>query len=89
MSDLNRYLDVGIDGIIVPNVNSIDDLDQIKKNFIIRQMDQEELVLSRANKFGDNFNIYFNKVSKKVELISIIESKEAIQNLDSILKYKW
>ena len=89
MSDLNRYLDVGIDGIIVPNVNSIDDLDQIKKNVYYPPNGSRGVGLSRANKFGDNFNIYFNKVSKKVELISIIESKEAIQNLDSILKYKY
>ena len=89
MSDLNRYLDVGIDGIIIPNVNNIDDLNLIKKNVYYPPNGSRGVGLSRANKFGDNFNNYFNKVSKKIELISIIESKEGIQNLDSILKYKY
>ena len=89
MSDLNRYLDIGIDGIIIPNVNDIEDLNTIKENTYYPPMGSRGVGLSRANKFGDNFHNYFNKDSKKVELISIIESKEAVENLDSILNFKY
>ena len=89
MTDLNRYLDIGIDGIIIPNVNNIEDLKIIKENVYYPPNGSRGVGLSRANKFGDNFKNYFNKISKKIEIISIIESKEAVQNLDSILKYKY
>ena len=89
MSDLNRYLDIGIDGIIIPNVNKIEDLKIIKEHVYFPPNGSRGVGLSRANKFGDNFKSYFNKISKKIEIISIIESEEAVQNLDSILKYKY
>ena len=65
MSDLNRYLDIGIDGIIIPNVNDIEDLNKIKENTYYPPIGSRGVGLSRANRFGDNFHNYFNKVSKK------------------------
>ena len=41
--------------------------------------------MHRANKYGYDFNDYFNKKSKKLEFFGIIESKEAVDNLDVIL----
>jgi len=89
MSDLNRYLDAGIDGIIVPDVKNIDECEIIKNKLYYPPLGKRGVGLNRANKFGDNFEKYFNNHSKKIEFICIIESKNAVNNLNSIINYKY
>ena len=44
--------------------------------------------LSRIQGYGNKFEEYITKDSKNIEIIPIIESKEAIKNLKDILSYK-
>ena len=85
MLDLNRYLDFGIDGLIVPNINNLKDCENIIKQIYYPPIGNRGVGLHRANNYGDNFSRYFNKLSKNIEFISIIETKEAVENLDEIL----
>ena len=89
MENLNRYLDIGVDGIIAPNIKNLEDCEKIKNKLYYPPRGERGVGLNRANKFGDNFNKYFTNQSKKIEFISIIESKHAVNNLDSILNFKY
>ena len=83
--DLNKYLDIGIDGIIVPDISNVNDCNQIINKIYYPPKGNRGVGLHRANKYGYDFNDYFNKKSKKLEFFGIIESKEAVENLDDIL----
>tara|TARA_B100000674_G_C37938962_1_gene961681 strand:+ start:561 stop:1295 length:735 start_codon:yes stop_codon:yes gene_type:complete len=85
MTDLNRYLDFGVDGIIVPDIKNKIECENIIKRIYYPPIGERGVGLHRANNFGDNFEKYFNTTSKKLEFISIIESKKAVENLDEIL----
>ena len=85
MIDLNRYLDFGIDGIIVPDIKNKKECEDLIKSIYYPPIGERGVGLHRANDYGDNFEKYFNISSKKLEFISIIESKKAVENLDEIL----
>ncbi len=82
---INKILDAGANGLIVANVKNKDDLDKCIDYAFYNPVGNRGMGLSRAQGYGNTFESYVNKKSKEIEIIPIIESKDAINNLENIL----
>jgi len=87
--NLKKVLDFGVDGIIVPDVRNIKDCKSIINNMYYSPIGNRGVGLQRANLYGNNFQHYLDFVSKRIVFIPMIESKEAIKNINQILSYKY
>ena len=85
---INKILDAGADGLIIANVKSSKDLKKCFDYSFYAPKGNRGMGLSRAQGYGANFDEYVSKDSKNIEIIPIIESKEAINNLEDILSHK-
>ena len=84
---IRQVLDFGAAGIILPNIESPEQLENCIKNCNWPPQGTRGVGFSRANLFGINFNKYKNKKTKPL-VVAIIESKKGYENLDKILKVK-
>ena len=82
--DIKEALDAGAGGIIVPMVESGNQLKDIRKASCWPPLGSRGVGFSRANLYGKYFNEY-KKESQQPLLIAMIESEKAIKNLESIL----
>ena len=79
-------LDAGADGIIVPMINSAKEAKEAVSYAYYPPKGKRGVGLSRAQGYGDNFNIYLDWVEKELTVIGQIEHINAINDLDSITK---
>ena len=76
--------------IIVVDNNSVDEtVSMVKEKFpsVSLICNRKNVGFSRANLFGKNFKEYFKEAQKPI-IVAMIESVQAIDNLDLILKVK-
>ncbi len=85
---IKRILDAGAHGIIVPMVNSKDDVRKILKSVYYYPMGNRGVGLSRAQGYGENFKKYKDWLINNLIVIVQIEHIDAVENLDSILSEK-
>jgi len=85
--DCKLALDAGAGGVIVPNVQSADQLTAIRDICRWPPVGKRGVGFCRANLFGKNFQAYQHEAQQAV-LVAMIENNSAIGNLDSILKVK-
>ncbi len=83
----SRVLDEGASGVIIPNITSADQLEDIKQACSWPPAGRRGVGFSRANLFGKNFNAYKTFAQKPI-IIPMIENKESFENLDEILSVK-
>ncbi|MDA9762908.1 aldolase/citrate lyase family protein [Gammaproteobacteria bacterium] len=83
-SDCKQALDAGAGGVIVPMVESAEQLISVRDACCWPPAGMRGVAFSRANLFGKNFDIY-KKESQKPLLIAMIENVCALNNLDDIL----
>ena len=81
---IRRALDLGAKGIIVPGVNSKDDVEKARKAIFYPPNGERGIGFSKANKYGLNFDKYFNEINKEIKFIAQIEHINAIKNIDEI-----
>ena len=84
---INKILDTNVSGLIVANINHQEQLDKCFEYAFYSPIGKRGMGLSRAHKYGNNFKKYVQKESTQIEIIPMIESVEAINNLKSILTY--
>ena len=82
---INKILDAGASGLIVANIKSAKDLKKCCEHAFYHPKGSRGMGLSRAQGYGKKFEQYVKKDSKEIEIIPIIESEEAINNLEDIL----
>jgi len=82
--DIKYALDAGADGIIAPMVNNLNDAKRLISFSYYPPIGKRGVGLSRAQRFGKNFNGYLKWASEELILIAQIESKEAIDNLEEL-----
>jgi len=82
---INKILDAGASGLIVANIKSAKDLKKCCEHAFYYPKGSRGMGLSRAQGYGKKFEKYVKKDSKEIEIIPIIESEEAINNLEDIL----
>ena len=87
--ECRKLLDYGAGGIIIPMIETADQLNNIISHCKFPPKGFRGVSFSRSNFFGKNFDIYYNKISKLKLIIAMIENVKAIKNLDDILKTKY
>ena len=87
--NLKKVLDFGVNGIIVPDIQSKKDCEYIINNIFYRPIGNRGVGLQRANLYGNKFNSYMNKESKNIIFLPMIESKQGLNNIQEILSYKY
>lgn len=87
VKDCKQALDAGAAGVIVPMVESAEQLEMVKNACSWPPSGTRGVGFSRANLFGKNF-ITYNEEAQKPFLVAMIEHINAVENLGSILKVK-
>lgn len=82
---INKILDAGASGLIVANIKNAKDVQKCLDYAFYHPIGNRGMGLSRAQGYGKKFDQYVKKDSKEIEIIPIIESEEAINNLEDIL----
>ena len=85
-AEIKKVLDFGAKGIIIPMINNVDDVKKAIDSCFYPPAGSRGMGLYRAQGYGDfnKKNQYINKDAHQIELYINIESKEAIENIDSI-----
>lgn len=84
-SIIKRVLDSGADGIIIPQINTVEDAKRAIKNVRYSPLGNRGLGLARAQGYGFNLEDYLTGKANNIELIVQIEHYKGISNLDHIL----
>lgn len=82
---IKRILDAGSAGIIIPQINSEDELVRAIKATKYAPDGIRGAGLARAQSYGEDFDGYKSIVDNDMLIIAQIEDKKALKNLDSIL----
>jgi len=85
--DCKQALDAGAGGIIVPMVESAEQLEKVKDAICWPPSGKRGVAFSRANLFGKYFDKYIEEAQQPL-LIAMIEHINAIDNLEGILNIK-
>ncbi len=86
-SDLiKRVMDAGAHGIIIPMVNSVDDLLHASDSIKYPPNGKRGVGLARAQGYGANFEEYLEWQKTETLIIAQIEHKDALENLESIFE---
>ena len=85
--DIRRILDLGADGIIVPKIETVEEVKNIYQNIFYPPKGSRGIGYCRANMYG-NFFLEYIKESENTLFIIMIESLSGVKNLENILKQK-
>src|SRR5262249_46378217 len=83
---IKRLLDSGADGLIVPMVNTTEELERIIGWFKYPPEGRRSYGVSRAQGYGFDFDRYTASWNKRSSLIIQIESIQAVEAIDDLLK---
>ena len=81
---IKRVMDCGAHGLIVPMVNSKDDVLKAYRAMHFPPLGIRGVGLARAQKYGPGFNDYHESMTVDVPLVIQIEHKDALGNLEEI-----
>ena len=87
-TQVKRVLDIGADGLIVPDIRRPEELDAIIRSAFYHPIGSRGVGLYRAQSFGQGFDSYVHKTSRQTRIIAQIEHHVAIENLNSILSFE-
>tara|TARA_B110000902_G_scaffold179452_1_gene203415 strand:- start:13032 stop:13793 length:762 start_codon:yes stop_codon:yes gene_type:complete len=87
VKDCKQALDAGAGGVIVPMVESAEQLSDIKDMVQWPPAGKRGVAFSRANLFGKHFDQYMIEAQQPL-LIAMIEHINAIENIEDILQVK-
>lgn len=83
---IHRTLDAGAQALIIPMVNSAKEAENAIKHSKYPPRGVRGFGYSRANNHGMNFKEYISSANTEIAMIIQIEHKDAITNLEEILK---
>lgn len=82
---IRQALDMGAMGVIVPLVNTAEEAKKAVEAAKYPPKGVRGFCFSRMNKYGDEFESYIKNANDDIAVVVMIESKEAIENIDEIL----
>lgn len=85
---IRRALDVGAEGIIVPLVHTSAEAEKAVSYCKYPPEGIRGYAFCRANQWGDGFDEYVKNANDKICIFVMVESREAVENIDEILKVK-
>ncbi len=83
---IKRVLDLGADGIIVPQVKTVEEARRAVASAKYPPTGTRSVGLARASGFGMDFAEYVRDANDKTLVLLQIEHTEGVQNIDAILK---
>ena len=83
---IKKILDIGVDGIIVPFVNSADEAQKIIRFCKYPPDGSRSVGISRAHEYGMKFNEYIDCANNSIAVILQIEHIDAVRNIHSIVQ---
>ena len=83
---IRRILDAGAEGVIVPLVNSPKEAEKAVRAAKYPPEGVRGFAFGRMNNWGVDFDTYAASANNDVAVIVMIESKEAVENIDDILE---
>jgi len=83
---LKKVLDAGADGVIIPHVNTADEVRQIVRTCLYPPDGSRSVGLSRAQKYGLQFEDYVKNANQTVAIIPQVEHIDGVQNIEEIVK---
>jgi 2-dehydro-3-deoxyglucarate aldolase len=87
LESIKRLLDSGADGIIVPNVETTNQVEQLIKAIKYPPLGTRGFGVARAQGYGHEFEEYTTKWNDSSILIIQIESISAVENIDKLLQF--
>jgi len=82
---IKRVLDLGCDGVIVPQVRSADEAAQAVRACLYPPAGERSVGMSRAQQYGMDFQRYVENANSEICIILQIEHRDAVGCLDEIL----
>lgn len=87
ISEIRKIFDLGADGVIVPKIETADEVKNIYQNIFYPPKGSRGIGYCRANMYGKFFSEYIKKSQNNLFII-MIESLNGVKNLEDILKQK-
>jgi 2-keto-3-deoxy-L-rhamnonate aldolase RhmA len=82
---IKRYLETGCDGIILPQVSSLDDVNEIARAALYPPRGERSIGIARAQGYGMRFADYLQ--SRSYAIIAQIETATGVANAQAILEH--
>jgi len=82
---IRQMLDLGAEGVIVPLVNTAQEAEQAVKAAKYPPRGVRGFCFSRMNNWGVDFQQYAAEANDEIAVVVMIESKQAVENIDEIL----
>lgn len=83
---IRQVLDAGAQGIIVPLVNTAEEAKKAVSTAKYPPKGVRGFCFSRMNDYGMNFAEYAETANENIAVVVMIESKQAVENIDAILE---
>ncbi len=83
---IKQALDLGADGLIIPQVNSAEQLEKIISYSKYFPVGQRSVGSFRAHGYGKSFESYLQCANEDTAIIALIENIEGVRNIDSIVR---
>ena len=83
---IKKALDVGANGIIAPQVNSAADAEAIVRRCKYPPDGTRGVGISRAHKYGLEFNEYMERANNEIAVILQAETAQALKNISEMVK---
>ena len=88
MEMIKRLLDSGADGLIVPMVNTPEEVERLISWFKYPPLGKRSFGIARGQGYGFDFNEYVKTWNASSSLIIQIESVQGVENIEKLLSYE-
>jgi 2-dehydro-3-deoxyglucarate aldolase/4-hydroxy-2-oxoheptanedioate aldolase len=85
-STIKRVLDVGVDGIMVPHINTVEETVSFVQACLYPPEGKRSVGIARAQKYGLGFKDYLARANKEIIVIPQVEHVEGVTDIDDIVK---
>lgn len=86
MNSIRRILDAGADGIIVPMIRTVQDAKDAVAAAKYPPEGKRGVGVGAANFYGVQMTNYIARANQEILVIVMVETKEAVENIDEILQ---
>jgi 2-keto-3-deoxy-L-rhamnonate aldolase RhmA len=83
---IKEALDLGVDGVIVPMVRTVEDVESAVRWSRYPPDGERGASVSRANRYGLDHAEYLQRADRSIAVMALIETADAVTNIEAITK---
>ncbi len=83
---IKKYIGTGVQGVVIPSIKTAEDARKAVRAAKYSPEGERAAGVERANRYLGNFVDYKQKANSEMLVILMIETKEAVENIDKILQ---